>query len=233
MVVVSIFVNPLQFGAHEDLGKYPRPLERDLKLCEAEGAQAVFVPDPAELTPEASTVFVDETGLSLALEGSSRPGHFRGVCTIVLKLFNLIQPRAAVFGKKDYQQLAVIRRMVRDLNVPVELIAGETVREADGLALSSRNIYLNEAERQEALCLREALTAARERIYCQEKSSPAQEEIQEIARTVVGRYSRPRLDYFVAADRESLEPLEKVTGPCVILGAIHLGPVRLLDNIEA
>src|SRR5882757_9656790 len=162
LVVVSIFVNPLQFGPKEDLSRYPRPLAQDLRLCREIGVDVVFHPSVASMYPEPPTTYVDETTLSQGLCGAARPGHFRGVCTVVAKLFQLVRPDFAVFGQKDYQQLTVIRRMVRDLNFPIEIVRAPTYRERDGLALSSRNAYLTAEQRSQAPASRQAiLTGAR------------------------------------------------------------------------
>lgn len=222
-VSVSIFVNPIQFGPAEDLSRYPRPLEKDLAICRAEGVDLVFVPNPEEMYAPDRTVFVDESLLSLPLCGQSRPGHFRGVCTVVAKLFLIFQPSAAVFGEKDWQQLAVIRRMVRDLNFPIKIVPGSTVREKDGLAISSRNAYLTPAEREAAprfnKALREACTAA----------TPAQ--VLSRARKALGRVPEFRIDYVELVDAETLQPLKDRGRAGRLIAALFVGKTRLIDNV--
>lgn len=229
-VVVSIFVNPLQFGPAEDLSRYPRPLEQDLDLCRARGVDAVFHPDAADMYPPGGTVTVDEARLTTRLCGQSRPGHFRGVCTVVAKLFNLVRPLAAVFGMKDYQQLAIIRQMVRDLNFPLAIIAGETVREPDGLALSSRNTYLSADERAQAPTLRRALLAAEAAVRAGASDADA------LRRSILGQITREaplgNVDYVEIADATTLEGLPTVApGGTIIALAVFFGRTRLIDNI--
>jgi pantoate--beta-alanine ligase len=229
-VIVSIFVNPLQFGPKEDLAKYPRELDADAAKCESVGVDAIFAPSAGEMYPEDRSIIVLETKLSKVLCGASRPGHFDGVCTVVLKLFNLVQPRSAVFGKKDYQQLAIIRRMVRDLNVPIEIIGSETVRDADGLALSSRNRYLGELERSQAPAIRRALLLAKERWRQNKGNAGALREV--FLHELHTRAPLSRLDYIECVDADSLEPLSEVTGCGLLATAVFFGGTRLIDNIE-
>jgi pantoate--beta-alanine ligase len=229
-VIVSIFVNPLQFGPKEDLAKYPRELDADAAKCRSVGVDAIFAPSAGEMYPEDRSIIVLETKLSKVLCGASRPGHFDGVCTVVLKLFNLVQPHSAVFGKKDYQQLAIIRRMARDLNVPIEIIGGETVREADGLALSSRNRYLSELERSQAPVIRRALLLAKE---CWRQNKGNAGALREVFLNEL-RTQAPlsRLDYIECVDADSLEPLSEVRGRALLATAVFFGGTRLIDNIE-
>lgn len=234
-VIASIFVNPVQFGPHEDYDSYPRPLEADLAACEARGCDLVFVPDAREMYAGDASVLIRESNLSTGLCGSSRPGHFDGVCTVVAKLFNLAQPHAAVFGEKDYQQLAVIRRMVRDLDFPVEIIGGPTVREKDGLAMSSRNAYLNEKERAAAPVIHRALRFGRDRILRSGKSgglSPA----QVLAGMVLMIEQEPlaRIDYLKMVHPQTLQPLEDFGEEGFrIIAAVFFGKTRLIDNLGA
>jgi len=223
-VVVSIFVNPTQFGPHEDLAKYPRTLEADLALCAEHGADAVFTPSVDEIYPPGDSTFVEETILSRGLCGASRPGHFRGVCTVVAKLFQIIRPDAAVLGEKDYQQLAVIRRMTRDLFFGIEIIGHPTVREGDGLALSSRNRYLRADERQRARHFPAALTAA----ACEQ--TPA--AVIAAATTLITRDTGAVPEYVAVVDAETLEPLEVLDRPAVLAAAVKIGETRLIDNVR-
>lgn len=228
-VVVSIFVNPLQFGPNEDLSRYPRPLARDLRLCREAGVDAVFLPSPEDLTPAGQSVFVDESLLSAGLCGASRPGHFRGVCTIVLKLFNLVRPDAAVFGQKDWQQLAIIRRMVRDLNVPVRLVGAPTHREADGLAMSSRNVYLSPEERAQAPALRRALQAGADLIRHGETSTA---RVLAAARKVLAREAPlGRIDYLELVDADTLASTRRLPTQPLLAAAVFFGRTRLIDNL--
>lgn len=229
-VVVSIFVNPLQFGPKEDFSKYPRPLEVDLALCRSAGVNAVFHPHAEEMYPLDRSTYVEETLLSMGMCGGSRPGHFRGVCTVVLKLFNIVTPDLAVFGRKDYQQLAVIRRMVRDLNVPVRILAGETVREPDGLALSSRNQYLSAEERREALALNRALRRGSKAVLVA-SGTPDRHDVLALMRRELETSPLARLDYLEIVDAETLQPAENPKRGDVLLGAAYFGQTRLIDNI--
>ncbi|MGB6219555.1 pantoate--beta-alanine ligase [Haloferula sp.] len=220
-VAVSIFVNPIQFDRPDDLAAYPRPLEDDLEKCRAEGVDLVFTPEADSIFfPDRSTTVL-EYSLSKTLCGATRPGHFDGVCTIVLKLFNLIQPSAAVFGEKDYQQLAIIRRMVRDLNVPVEIIAHPTIRESDGLAMSSRNTRLTPEQRTDAPRIRRALVSAAKML------TPA--SILDTARAAI-ESPLNRIDYLQLVDAETLEPATDLKRSSLLATAVFYDKVRLIDN---
>lgn len=223
VVVVSIFVNPTQFGPKEDFSAYPRPLKSDLALCRANGADVVFVPSVPEMYAEDRSVFVDEPELSSFLCGASRPGHFRGVCTVVAKLFNILQPDIAIFGEKDWQQLAILRRMARDLNFPINIIGHPTVREADGLATSSRNVYLSASERTVARDIYAALQQAAE------KKAPA--SILRLAETRICRIPGARIDYVQLVDAETLSPVRNLKRPMRLAAAVFLGKARLIDNV--
>jgi pantoate--beta-alanine ligase len=223
---VSIFVNPLQFEPGADFDRYPRPKEADEKLCREAGVDLLFRPAPNEMYFPDRSIFVEEMTLAQLLEGKSRPGHFRGVCTVVAKLFHLLAPDAAVFGEKDFQQLAIIRRMVRDLNFPIEIIGVTTVREADGLACSSRNQYLNEEERRQAPVLRAALLAAAESA---ETSTAA---LVRQVRAQVETASLARIDYVEVVDAENLQPIQTVSTNALLAVAVFFGKTRLIDNIR-
>ena len=229
-VVVSIFVNPTQFGAGEDFVRYPRPLEDDLRQCESAGVDLVFAPSVQTVYPHgSSSTFVEVPGLSDVLEGVSRPGHFRGVTTVVLKLFQLVLPDLAMFGQKDYQQQLVIRRMVEDLHVPVELAVVPTVREADGLALSSRNRYLNPQERQAARVLNRALGRAVQAVTGGEQRP---DRVRQILRETLESEPSVTIEYAEVADAGTLEPLGSLSKECtaVVLLAARIGTTRLIDN---
>src|SRR5436853_4504957 len=217
-VVVSIFVNPLQFEPGSDFGKYPRPEPMDEKFCADAGVNLLF--RPRELYFDDRSVYVEETRLSAGLCGASRPGHFRGVCTVVAKLFNLLAPNAAVFGEKDYQQLAIIRRMVRDLNFPIEVIGVPTVREADGLALSSRNQYLNTDERTAAPVLYQAMLRVKELAAAGENSVT---KLIDAARNMIASAKHARTDYINIVDAENLQPLETLRPNALIALAVFIG----------
>ena len=225
-VVVSIFVNPTQFGPNEDLDRYPRDMERDRRLCRAEGVDAVFVPAVDELYPEGFQTFVTVEQVSRPLCGASRPGHFRGVATVVLKLFHIVEPDVAVFGRKDYQQLQVIRRMVRDLDLPVEIEGFPTVREPDGLAMSSRNAYLSPAERERALAIWRSIRRAEELVAGGEVSTASL--AGEVRRVLEG--AGLRIDYVEIRHPETLEPVERVEPEAVLAIAAFVGNTRLIDN---
>lgn len=229
-VAVSIFVNPLQFGPNEDFSKYPRTLIEDLGICRDNGADMIFAPKAEDLYPADRSIVMHETSLSKMLCGASRPGHFDGVCMVVAKLFNLVQCDDAVFGKKDFQQLAIIRRMVRDLDFNVVLHGIETVREADGLAMSSRNRYLTPEERTQAPAIRTALLAARD-AWKGGESNPA--ALQQLI-TVQLQEKAPlgRIDYVSVADAVTLQPVSAETEHVVIAVAVFFGAARLIDNIE-
>ena len=228
-LAVSIFINPSQFGPQEDLSRYPRDMERDLELLRAEGADLVFTPDAVEMYPPGFDTWVDPGELANRLEGADRPGHFRGVATIVTKLFNLVTPDRAYFGQKDGQQLAVIRRLVRDLGMGLEIVAVPTVREDDGLAMSSRNLYLPPDQRQAAPVVYRALASA-ERLW-QQGVTDAQQLRQEIHRVLQQEALIERIDYVSVADADSLEELEVVEGRAMLSVAVQLGQPRLIDNI--
>lgn len=227
-VAVSIFVNPTQFGPHEDYNRYPRDLERDLRLLEPLQVDLVFVPSVEEMYLPGFQTWVIVEELSRPLEGASRPGHFRGVATVVAKLFNIVQPDRAYFGQKDAQQAVVIRRMVRDLNFPVEIVVCPTVREPDGLALSSRNTYLNPQERQAATVLFRALQAAKARYEAGERDG---ERLREAMREVLRGEPLARVDYVSVADPETLEELSRVEGSALLSLAVYIGNTRLIDNL--
>ena len=238
-VVVSIYVNPTQFGPKEDYTKYPRTLEADCRICEREGVAAVFVPTDSEMYPggqprllgrgqPAVSTWVEELEVAKRLEGERRPGHFRGVCTVVAKLFNIIQPDRAYFGQKDYQQLKVIQRMVRDLCYPIAIVPVPTVREADGLAMSSRNRYLSPSERTQATVLWKALNTARDLLITGEHNP---KQLQTAMAKVVATAPAARLDYAEIADPETLEPLREVKRGDVALIAAFVGKTRLIDNL--
>lgn len=227
-VVVSIFVNPLQFGPQEDLAAYPRDLERDLAAAAEEGVDAVFTPSVEEMYPAPQAAFVDVEELTGTLCGRSRPGHFRGVATVVAKLFNIVGPDYAFFGQKDAQQLAVIRRMVRDLNFPVEIVAVPTVREAGGLAASSRNVYLTPEQRREATILFRALHRAEQTITAGERDP--QRVARLMAETISG-VPGARLDYAEVLSWPDLKPLTVIKGEVILAVAAWFGRARLIDNM--
>ncbi|MBN9123012.1 MAG: pantoate--beta-alanine ligase, partial [Planctomycetes bacterium] len=222
-VVVSIFVNPTQFGPNEDFAKYPRTLEADQKVCAEAGADLIFAPTVQEMYPTNSFTFVDVAKLGDHLCGASRPGHFRGVCTVVLKLFNIVGPDVAHFGAKDYQQARIIQQMARDLNVPVEVRVEPTVREPDGLALSSRNRYLGAEERAVAPRIRRALTAARERASAGEIDAA---RLESALAAELSAVPGARLDYARVVDAETLQPLARLDRPAVAAVAVFLGTTR-------
>ncbi|MBV9008990.1 MAG: pantoate--beta-alanine ligase [Verrucomicrobia bacterium] len=228
-VAVSIFVNPLQFEPGADLEKYPRPRQQDEEACRAAGVTVLFRPTANEMYFADRSVFVEETKLSNGLCGASRPGHFRGVCTVVTKLFNLLQPDAAVFGEKDYQQLAIVRRLVRDLNFAIEIIAVPTVRDADGLALSSRNQYLSTSERTEATVLFRTLQRSKEHVQHGETSP---EKLVSLARQMTAETKGARVEYISIVDGATLEPVKQVRANAVMLLAVFIGKTRLIDNLR-
>jgi len=229
-VAVSIFVNPLQFGPGEDFEKYPRTLIEDLGICRDNGADMIFAPKAEEIYPTDRSIVLHETSLSHLLCGASRPGHFEGVCTIVAKLFNLIQCDDAVFGKKDYLQLAIIRRLVRDLDFNVVLHGIDTMREADGLAMSSRNRYLSPEERAQAPALRAALVAARDAWKNGERDPAALQNL--ITQHIQQHAPLGRIDYVSAVDATTLQPVTATTELVVIALAVFFGTTRLIDNVE-
>ena len=225
--VVSIFVNPTQFAPGEDLSRYPRNFERDEALCRAEGTDIVFYPSAEQMYRPDHSVTVVEESLSRGLCGASRPGHFRGVATVVAKLFNQVLPHVAVFGEKDAQQLRVIRRMVRDLDFPVRIIPGPIVREPDGLAMSSRNVYLSPYERQEALCLRRALDRAEALFAGGERQTV---RLKEALSAVLAGAPSARMDYIELVDDATLAPVSEIRAPCLVALAVFIGKTRLIDN---
>ena len=226
-VVVSLFVNPTQFGEAMDFTHYPRKLEQDLKECEALGVDVLFAPATDRVYMIDRSVWVDEEQLSRGLCGESRPGHFRGVCTIVLKLLNWVQPDVAVFGEKDAQQLRIIERMVRDLNIPVEILRGETVREADGLAMSSRNQRLSEEARLDAVVIYESIQGAKERVEQGERSV---EDLIQAVRDRLAGVPRIGIDYVVVVDDVTLKPIEWIHSTALLAIAVKVESVRLIDN---
>jgi len=229
-VAVTIFVNPTQFGPNEDLDRYPRDLSGDLAKCGEAGAWLVYAPkSPSEVYPEGFQTWVQVTGLELGLCGGSRPGHFKGVATVVAKLLLLLRPHVALFGQKDYQQLAVIRRMVRDLDIDAwtEIVGMPIVREADGLAKSSRNTYLSAEDRQRALSLKRGLDAAAEQYAGGERDAA---RLVEAARGELER-GTDRIDYVELVDADSLQPVQRIEGPVCLLVAAYVGKTRLIDNL--
>jgi pantoate--beta-alanine ligase len=227
-VAVSIFVNPTQFGANEDLAKYPRNLERDCELLEKEKVELLFAPDVEEMYPTGAVTFVDVEEVSDKLDGRSRPGHFRGVATVVAKLFHIVEPHAAFFGQKDAVQIAIIRKMVRDLDFPVEIVACPIVREPDGLAMSSRNAYLNAEQRKQAPALYRSLASVKRLWEAGERNSA---ELARVGREEVGRESAVRLDYFDLVDTGTLDPMPEASRGTLVAVAAWVGSTRLIDNI--
>ena len=228
-IVVSLFVNPTQFGPDEDLEAYPQTLDQDRRLCEERGADLLFVPDADEMYKQDASVIVSEQTLCAGLCGRSRPGHFDGVCTVVSKLFNLTQPRAAVFGEKDFQQLAIIRRMVRDLNYPVEVISGPIVRESDGLAMSTRNQYLSPDERQQAGALRKALLEVSKILDGGERNAGL---IRERVEAALSGASLARIDYVETVNPVTLQSVDDVGDGLLVALAVFFGTTRLIDNMS-
>jgi pantoate--beta-alanine ligase len=228
-VAVSIFVNPLQFDRPDDLDAYPRTLASDVELCESLGVDLVFAPTPLEIYPEAPICTVDPGAIADHLCGKYRPGHFRGVATVVMKLLQITQPAAAYFGEKDAQQLAVIRRMVRDLDVPVRIVGVPTVREADGLALSSRNQRLDDEQRRIAPVLYDALRHA---VATISTGVYDVSEVKRLAQSRIPDVAVVRLEYLEVVDPDTFQPIARVTGPAVIAGALWVGETRLIDNVR-
>ena len=230
-VVVSIYVNPTQFGPNEDLSRYPRDLQRDLKLCRAEGVDLVFTPSDKEMYPGKAqgrySTYVVEEKLSHGMEGRSRPGHFRGVTTVVAKLFNIVQPDIAVFGAKDYQQAAVVRRMVVDLKFPVRILVAPTVRESDGLAMSSRNQYLNATQRTQATILHRAIQRARRAV---KSKSVSAERLKRDMKRFIGTASQAQLDYVEFFDPSTLTPVQTAKRGTHMALVVFFGQTRLIDN---
>lgn len=227
VVAVSIFVNPTQFGPSEDLAKYPRPFERDCQLLKNEGVDLIFAPSAEEMYPRGEVSWVLVEGLSDRLDGRSRPGHFRGVTTVVSKLFHIIEPDVAFFGQKDAAQAAIIRRMVRDLNFPVEIKVCPIVREPDGLAMSSRNAYLNAEERRRALVLRRSLLRVEEQFKEGERSAA---NLIRAAVDIFAEQPDVRLDYFEIVDPDSLDAVQSISQPVLVAVAAYVGTTRLIDN---
>jgi pantoate--beta-alanine ligase len=225
-VAVSIFVNPLQFEPGSDYKRYPRPEKADEEFCRNAGVDLLFRPSADEVYATDRSTFVEETSLSSILEGKSRPGHFRGVCTVVAKLFNILAPDAAVFGEKDFQQLAVVRRMVRDLNFKIDIVAVPTVRDEDGLACSSRNQYLNSEERKQSTVLYNALIAAKNA----DKKSAS--DVVALVQRVINEAHLARIDYAEIVDAETLKPVEMVGANSMLLLAVFFGNTRLIDNMR-
>lgn len=225
-VVVSIFVNPMQFGPAEDLAEYPRDLDHDAKVCEKAGVDLIFHPEPEEMYAPDFCSFVDMTGLTEGLCGKTRPIHFRGVCTVVNKLFNIVQPDRAYFGQKDGQQLAVVRRMVRDLNMNIEIIGCPIVREEDGLAKSSRNTYLSQEERKAALILSKTIRLGEEMA----KTEKDAQKVIEAMKKNIETEPLAKIDYVEAVDAVSMEPVKTLDGECMLAMAVYIGKTRLIDN---
>ena len=226
-VVASIFVNPTQFGVNEDLDSYPRDLEHDKEIAAKAGVDVIFAPTAAEMYPAGYQSYLNVEEITAHLCGASRPGHFRGVTTVVAKLFNIVAPKVALFGKKDFQQLAVIRRMVRDFNFDIEIVGMPIVREADGLAMSSRNTKLSAEERERALCLSRAIAAAKAAFRGGERSVAA---LQKVAAAVIEAQKSPQIDYLEFRDQDSLLPLDKADERTLLALAVRVGSVRLIDN---
>ena len=225
---VSIFVNPLQFGPNEDLAKYPRTLERDAEMLQGLGVDLLFVPAVQEMYPSGATTWVEVGGISDRLDGRSRPGHFRGVATVVTKLLEIVRPERAFFGQKDAAQVAVLRRMVRDLDMDVELVVCPTVRENDGLAMSSRNAYLSPAERQQSLVLNRALMRV---LYEADRGERDVARLLAAGESVIREEPAARLDYFAIVDPESLEPVSDLSRGGLVAIAAFIGTTRLIDNV--
>ncbi|MBQ6994955.1 MAG: pantoate--beta-alanine ligase [Lachnospiraceae bacterium] len=226
-VVVSDFVNPTQFGPKEDLASYPRDIEHDAKLCEEAGADLIFHPEPEEMYAQDYCTFVDMDGLTKGLCGKTRPTHFRGVCSVVAKLFNIVTPDSAYFGQKDAQQLAVIRRMVRDLNFDIRIVACPIIREEDGLAKSSRNTYLNTEERAAAVVLSRALNKGKALIESGEQSAA---KVKDVIMEELCKEPLARVDYVEVVDADSIEPIKELKGNVLVAIAVYIGKTRLIDN---
>jgi pantoate--beta-alanine ligase len=227
-VAVSIFVNPTQFGPKEDLSKYPRDIDRDLSLLDPLGVDLVWMPTPEIMYPPGFQTWVDVETITHPLEGSMRPGHFRGVTTVVAKLFNAVQPHKAYFGQKDAQQAAVIRQMTRDLSYPIEIVVCPIVREPDGLAMSSRNVYLDPEQRKAATVLSRALRTAKEAYENGERDA---EKLRQVMKDVLAREPLAQMQYVSCADYDTLEELDTVTGKALLSMAVFVGKTRLIDNV--
>lgn len=231
VVVVSIFVNPTQFGPREDFRRYPRNLKRDAEICKKVGVDYIFAPSVKEMYPEGYVTYVNVEGyLTETLEGNSRPRHFRGVVTVVAKLFNIVQPDRAYFGEKDYQQLLVIEKMVADLNLPVKIIPCPLVREKDGLAMSSRNVYLSPEQRKAALVLNKALKETKKEVNTQRVRDSS--SLKKIIKKIIQKEQEVKLDYVAICDGKTLKPARKIDKGCVILVAARVGKTRLIDNVR-
>ena len=228
VVIASIFVNPTQFGPTEDFKSYPRDTERDLAMLEKEKTDIVFMPSAEEMYPEGFNSWVDVEKVTDRLEGSYRPGHFKGVATVVAKLFNIVEPARAYFGQKDAQQVLVIKKMVADLNMNLEVIVAPTVRESDGLAMSSRNVYLNPQERQASIVLFKALTLARNR---REKGERNAETLRQEMTSLISQEPLAKIEYVSIADAETLEELSEIDKPALVSLAVRIGKTRLIDNM--
>ena len=229
-VAVSIFVNPIQFGPAEDFEKYPRAFDRDVELCRKRGVAVVFAPDSEMFYAGDHSVYVDETKLSSGLCGAVRPGHFRGVATVVCKLLNVVEPDVAVFGRKDAQQAAVIGRMLRDLNMPQQMITGPIVREADGLAMSSRNRYLSQGERSQAVGIYRGLVAAKNESRCGVNNSDGLRSV--FCEELTACAADAKIEYVEVVDAETMQCLDTIDVPALLLVAVKIGSTRLIDNIE-
>lgn len=227
-VYASIFLNPKQFGPNEDLSKYPRPLDVDVEKLTSEKTDGLFLPGAAEMYPHGFSTYVEVEGLSGRLEGKTRPGHFRGVSTVVLKLLEIVQPHFAYFGRKDAQQVGIVQQMVRDLNLNMEIVVCPTVRETDGLAMSSRNVYLGEEDRKAATVLYRSLRAAEKEVHAGMRDSL---ELQRTIHKVIGHEPRVRLDYAEIVDAETFEPVVRVDRRCYVVMAVFFGRTRLIDNM--
>ena len=227
-VVVSIFVNPMQFGPTEDLDSYPRDLNRDAKLCEDAGVDIIFHPEADEMYADGFCSYVDMNGLTTELCGKTRPIHFKGVCTVVTKLFHIVAPDRAYFGEKDAQQLAIIRKMVKDLNFDIEIVGCPIVREEDGLAKSSRNTYLNDKERQAALCLSRAVKTGKEVIY----TGADAKEVLNSMKAIIEAEPLARIDYVMMVDALTMQPIEKADRDVLVAMAVYIGKTRLIDNFS-
>jgi pantoate--beta-alanine ligase len=228
LLASSLFVNPTQFGPNEDFSRYPRNFERDCEMMRQVPVDVLFAPEPGEMYPPGSQTWVEVTETTQGLCGAHRPGHFRGVTTVVAKLFNIVKPHVALFGEKDYQQLRSIERMVKDLNFDLEIVAVATVREPDGLAMSSRNTYLTPEQRRQALVLSSALNAARASFKAGARDP---RELIHAARNLLKNATDLRLEYVEVVDAESLQPLERIERPVVLAIAVQIGTTRLIDNI--
>lgn len=226
-IIVSIFVNPIQFGPNEDLTTYPRDIKRDQQICSQANVDLIFHPQANEMYGTTFATFVDMTGLTETLCGSKRPGHFRGVCTVVNKLFNIIEPHNAYFGQKDAQQLAIIKKMVNDLNINVQVIGCPIVRDADGLAKSSRNSYLNPVERKAALCLYKAIKYGQQ---CLEHGERNSKKIELAMQQIICQEPLASIDYITIVDAETLQPVEEINKLIVCALAVYIGKTRLIDN---